>query len=80
MYLKNKIKMALNLNTKIAIMEDQILAKTRIKNLVMEDLDSVDLMQEMEYYSNKKAFPKMRLNNLDQQIKIQKKQQICQMK
>ena len=77
MYLNNKIKMAQNLNTKIVIMEDQISVKIRIKSLAMGDSISVDLTSGMVYYSNKKAFLKMRLNNPDQQTKIWKKLQIC---
>jgi hypothetical protein len=76
MYLRNKIKMAQSLNIKTVIMEDWISVKIRIKSQAMGDLISEDLTLEMEYYSNKKAFPKMRLSNLDLQTKIWKKLQI----
>ena len=72
--------MDLNHNIKIVIMVAQILVKTRIKNQVMVDLDSEDSMLEMEFFSNKKVYPKMKLNSLDPQIKIQKKLQTCLMK
>ena len=72
--------MVLNPNIKIVTMVVQTLVKTRTKNQVMVDLGLEDSMQEMEFFSNKKAFLKMKQNSLDPLIKIQKKLQTCQMK
>ena len=72
--------MVQNPNIKIVTMVVWTLVKTRTKNQVMADLGLEDSMQEMEFFSNKKAFLKMKQNNLDPLIKIQKKLQTCQMK
>lgn len=72
--------MVQNPNIKIVTMVVQTLVKTRTKNQVMVDLGLEDSMQEMEFFSNKKAFLKMKQNSLDPLIKIQKKLQTCQMK